>query len=119
MTASQCSRRRQAARSSRQTLFPRSNAALTTALEITMASRNRNQPSPARAPISSGNSQHPTLAIADHTASPNSKTRLNASRLKKGYDPYDSGQLTKAGPSRRRDVRRLGEWLKSVEGKKN
>jgi hypothetical protein len=72
-----------------------------------MASRNR-------API-----LHPTLAIDDDTPSANSKNRLNASGLKKGYDPYDSGQLTKAVPSRRRDLRRLGEWLKSVKGKKN
>jgi hypothetical protein len=79
-----------------------------------MASRNRKHPSPARAPI-----QHPTLAIADNTPSANSKNRLNASGLKTGYDPYDSGQLTKAVTSRRRDLRRLGEWLKSVKGKKN
>jgi hypothetical protein len=88
-----------------------------------MASRNRKHPSPARAPILKsgllGNSQHPTLAIADDTPGANSKNRLNASGLKKGYDPYDSGQLTKAVPSRRRDLRRLGEWLKSVKGKKN
>jgi len=44
---------------------------------------------------------------------------LNASGLIKGYDPYDSGQLAKAVTSRRRDLRRLGEWLKSVKGKKN
>jgi hypothetical protein len=95
-----------------------------------MASRNRNHPSAARAPIlkpeSLGNApqplgkfQHPTLAIADETPSASSKKRLNASGLKTGYDPYDSGQLTKAVPSRRRDLRRLGEWLKSVKGKKN
>jgi hypothetical protein len=88
-----------------------------------MASRNRKPPSPGRAPILkpglSGNFQHPTLAIADDTPSANSKNRLNASGLKKGYDPYDSGQLTKAVTSPRRDLRRLGEWLKSVKGKKN
>jgi hypothetical protein len=81
-----------------------------------MASRNRKHPSPARAPILT---QRPALAIADNTPSANSKTRLNASGLKTGYDPYDSGQLPQAVASRRRDLRRLGEWLKSVKGKKN
>jgi hypothetical protein len=63
--------------------------------------------------------RHPALAIADDTPSANRKSRLYASGLKKGYDPYDSGQLTKAVTSRRRDLRRLGEWLKNVKGKKN
>jgi hypothetical protein len=77
-----------------------------------MASRNRNHKSG-----SLGNAPQPS--IADAPPSANSKNRLNASGLRKGYDPYDSGQLPKAVPSRRRDLRRLGEWLQSVKGKKN
>jgi hypothetical protein len=80
-----------------------------------MASRNRKHPSPARAPILT----QPALAIADDTPGANGKNRVNASGLRTGYDPYDSGQLPKAVPARRRDLRRLGEWLKSVKGKKN
>jgi hypothetical protein len=84
-----------------------------------MASRNRNHPSESlgNVPQPLRKFQHSTLAIDDNTPSGNSKKRLNASGLKKGYDPYDSGQLTKAAPARRRDLRRLGEWLKSVKGK--
>jgi hypothetical protein len=86
-----------------------------------MASRNRNHKSGSlgNAPPPFSKIQHPALAIDDAPPSANSKNRLNAGGLRKGYDPYDSGQLTKAVPSRRRDLRRLGEWLKSVKGKKN
>ena len=41
----------------------------------------------------------------------------------KGYDPYDSGKLgKKPGPPGKKDLRKLGEWLKlkkQAEGNKD
>lgn len=59
--------------------------------------------------------EHPALSIADDAPTPLDIVRDNPLGLKKGYDPYDSGRLDKA-PSpaqvRKKDLRKLGEFLK-------
>jgi hypothetical protein len=55
---------------------------------------------------------HPALAIAEDAPLQHGRIRPNREGVIKGYDPYDSGRLAKAITARRRDLRRLGEWLK-------
>jgi hypothetical protein len=55
--------------------------------------------------------EHPALSIADEGTRPNAM-RPNPLGSKKGYDPYDSGKLGKPAPPQKKDLRKLGEWLK-------
>lgn len=56
--------------------------------------------------------EHPSLSLADD-ASASGAVRPNPLGTKKGYDPYDSGKLGKPpAPPRKKDLQRLGEWLK-------
>ena len=55
--------------------------------------------------------EHPALSIADEAA-PRETLRANPLGAKKGYDPYDSGRLAKTPRPRKKDLRRLGEFLK-------
>jgi hypothetical protein len=57
--------------------------------------------------------EHPALSIADDSPTPFETVRANPLGTKKGYDPYDSGKLgKKPEPPRKKDLRRLGEFLK-------
>jgi hypothetical protein len=56
---------------------------------------------------------NPTLSIADDAPAPFETVRANPLGTKKGYDPYDSGKLGKKPPPAKKDLRKLGEWLKS------
>jgi hypothetical protein len=57
--------------------------------------------------------EHPALSLADDAPSPFETVRANPLGAKKGYDPYDSGKLGKpAAPPRKKDLRRLSEFLK-------
>jgi hypothetical protein len=56
--------------------------------------------------------EHPALSIADDAPSPLETVRANPLGTKKGYDPYDSGKLGKPAAPRKKDLRRLGEFLK-------
>ena len=56
--------------------------------------------------------EHPALSIADDAPTPVDTVRHNPLGTKKGYDPYDSGKLAKAPAPRKKDLRRLGEFLK-------
>ena len=57
--------------------------------------------------------EHPGLNIADDAPTPFETVRANPLGTKKGYDPYDSGKLgKKPAPPRKKDLRRLGEFLK-------
>jgi hypothetical protein len=78
---------------------------------------NRNgavRPSPSANPDVQrlGKLHHPALAIAEDAPIDNGKIPVNRNGLEKGYNPYDSGRLAKAIAARRRNLRRLGEWLK-------
>ena len=57
--------------------------------------------------------EHPALSLADDATAPFETVRANPLGTKKGYDPYDSGKLGKAAAPRKKDLRRLGEFLKS------
>jgi hypothetical protein len=56
--------------------------------------------------------EHPALSIADDAPTPFETVRANPLGTKKGYDPYDSGKLGKKPEPRKKDLRRLGEFLK-------
>ena len=57
--------------------------------------------------------EHPALSIAaDDAPTPFETVRANPLGAKKGYDPYDSGRLGKKPPPAKKDLRKLGEWLK-------
>jgi len=66
---------------------------------------------------------HPALSIADDSPTPVEAARRNPLGAVRGYDPYDSGQLDKKkAPPRKKDLRRLGEWIKlrkQAEGQKD
>ena len=56
---------------------------------------------------------NPTLSIAEDAPSPFDAVRKNPLGTVKGYSPYDSGLLEKKKTaSRKKDLRRLSEWLK-------
>jgi len=56
----------------------------------------------------------PTLAFSDDY-SPGTVKRIqqNPVGLKKGYDPYDSGQLVKKQWKKKKDLRKLSDWIKT------
>ncbi len=54
----------------------------------------------------------PALSIVDDAPPPSELARVNPLGAKKGYDPYDSSKVGKAQPPRKKDLRRLSEWLK-------
>ena len=56
--------------------------------------------------------EHPALSIADDAPSTVETVRANPLGKKKGYDPYDSGKLAKTAAPRKKDLRKLSEWLK-------
>jgi hypothetical protein len=58
--------------------------------------------------------EHPALSIIDEPKPASETVRANPLGAKKGYDPYDSGKLGKAAaaPRKKKDLRRLGEFLK-------
>jgi hypothetical protein len=56
--------------------------------------------------------EHPALSIAEDAPTPFETVRANPLGTKKGYDPYDSGKLGKPPTPAKKDLRRLGEFLK-------
>jgi hypothetical protein len=60
----------------------------------------------------------PTLAFSnDYSAGTSKRIQQNQLGLKKGYDPYDSGQLMKKEWKKKKDLRKLSEWIKSRKPK--
>jgi hypothetical protein len=56
----------------------------------------------------------PTLAFSeDYSAGTVKRIQQNPVGLKKGYDPYDSGQLVKKQWKKKKDLRKLSDWIKS------
>ena len=58
---------------------------------------------------------NPSLALAEDTALPfgSGAVKENPLGTVKGYSPYDSGLLAKKDkPRKRKDLRKLGEWMK-------
>jgi hypothetical protein len=56
---------------------------------------------------------NPTLSLAeDAPTAPSGVVKRNPLGTAKGYSPYDSGVLAKTEPPRKKDLRKLSEWLK-------
>ena len=56
----------------------------------------------------------PTLALSnDYDVGTQKRIQQNQLGLKKGYDPYDSGQLVKKEWKKKKDLRKLSDWIKS------
>jgi hypothetical protein len=53
-----------------------------------------------------------TLSIAEDTPPPSKIVKENPKGMVQGYSPYDSGLLARTEPPRKKDLRRLSEWLK-------
>jgi hypothetical protein len=57
--------------------------------------------------------EHPALSLADDAPTPFDKVKPNPQGVVKGYNPYDSGKLGRAGPvQKQKDLRKLSDWLK-------
>jgi hypothetical protein len=58
--------------------------------------------------------ENPGLSLADDAPTPFDKVKPNPLGVVKGYNPYDSGRLDSGKPPepRKKDLRRLSEWLK-------
>jgi hypothetical protein len=57
--------------------------------------------------------ENQTLSLADDspTPAPATTVKQNPKGVAHGYSPYDSGVLVKAQPPRKKDLKRLSEWL--------
>jgi hypothetical protein len=55
---------------------------------------------------------NPALSLADDAPTPFDTVKPNPLGTVKGYNPYDSGKLAKAGVPRKKDLRKLSEWLR-------
>jgi hypothetical protein len=56
--------------------------------------------------------ENSTLSLAEDAPTPVETVRANPLGMKKGYNPYDSGKLGKQQGPRKKDLRKLSEWLK-------
>jgi len=55
--------------------------------------------------------ENPSLSLAEDAPTPCDLVKPNPHGTVKGYNPYDSGRLGKAEPPRKKDLKRLSEWL--------
>lgn len=55
--------------------------------------------------------ENPGLSLAEDAPTPVEFVKQNPLGAVKGYNPYESGQLGKKEPPRRKDLKRLSEWL--------
>jgi hypothetical protein len=55
---------------------------------------------------------NPSLCLAEDAPPPFDAVKKNPLGTVKGYSPYDSGLLDKKEASRKKDLRKLGEWLR-------
>lgn len=60
--------------------------------------------------------EHSALALADEQP-PRNTRKTNGGGLGAGYDPYDSGMLTKSAYRRRKDLRALSNWIETRKGR--
>ena len=60
----------------------------------------------------------PTLAFgSEYEPGTQKRIQQNQIGVKKGYDPYDSGLLVKKEWKKKRDLRKLSQWIKSRKPK--
>ena len=55
--------------------------------------------------------EHPALSIAQDAPTPSERVVTNPHGVVRGYDPYDSGRLDKTARRRKKDLRKLSEWI--------
>ena len=55
--------------------------------------------------------ENPTLALADDAPAPGETVKINPLGTIKGYDPYESGKLVGKPKPRKKDLRKLSEWI--------
>ena len=55
--------------------------------------------------------ENPGLSLADDAPTPFDTVKSNPLGTVKGYNPYDSGKLGKTEPPRKKDLKKLSEWL--------
>jgi hypothetical protein len=55
--------------------------------------------------------ENPGLSLAEDAPTPFNHVKPNPQGTVKGYNPYDSGRLGKAEPPRKKDLKKLSEWL--------
>ncbi len=60
--------------------------------------------------------EHQELALIDEQPARNMLT-ANASGLRTGYNPYDSGMLPKKACRRRKDLRALSKWIEAKKSR--
>jgi len=64
---------------------------------------------------------HPGLSTVDDDGPSNAPIRGNEKGLTRGYNPYNSGNLYKTTYKKKRDMRKLSDWIelkKRMAGKK-
>ncbi len=60
----------------------------------------------------------PTLAFSsEYQPGTQKRIQQNQAGVKKGYDPYDSGMLVKKEWKKKKDLRKLSDWIKSRKPK--
>ena len=56
--------------------------------------------------------ENPGLSLAEDAPTPLDKLKPNPQGTVKGYNPYDSGKLSRTGqPPKKKDLRKLSDWL--------
>jgi hypothetical protein len=55
--------------------------------------------------------ENPGLSLAEDAPTPSDLVKPNPLGTVKGYNPYDSGKLSKAEQARKKDLKKLSEWL--------
>ena len=55
--------------------------------------------------------ENPGLSLAEDAPTPFDLVKPNPLGTVKGYNPYDSGKLSKAEQARKKDLKKLSEWL--------
>lgn len=65
---------------------------------------------------------NPDLDVQEEPSDPLSPVQNNTKGLKTGYNPYNSGALGKQSWKKKKDLRKLSEWIelrKKMDGKKD
>jgi len=54
---------------------------------------------------------NPTLSLEDETPTSHTRAQPNPQGTIKGYNPYDSGRLSGKDVPKKKDLKKLGDWL--------
>jgi hypothetical protein len=57
--------------------------------------------------------EHPGLSLVEDEAPVNAPIRVNPKGARMGYNPYESGLLTKKGPKPKRSLQELSKWIEA------